>query len=128
MNKEVKTAKAPAPFSNYAQGIATPENARCLYISGQVGVTPSGDLPDDPAKQHALAWENIFAILAADGMNKTDIVDVLGIVTDHDLVPTYRIMRDKMLGEHICASTLLVCGLADPRWKVEIAVKAAKAG
>ena len=127
MNKEVKTAKAPPPFSNYAQGVATPENTRCLYVSGQVGVTISGDLPDDPAKQHELAWENIFAILAADGMDKTDIVDVLGIVTDHEHVPTYRIMRDKMLGEHVCASTLLICGLADPRWKVEIAVKAAKA-
>ena len=128
MNKEIKTAKAPPPFSNYAQGVATPTNARCLYVSGQVGITPSGDLPDDPAKQHEQAWKNIFAILTADGMDKTNIVDVLGIVTDHDQVPAYRIMRDKMLGEHRCASTLLICGLADPRWKVEIAVKAAKTG
>jgi len=126
MNKEIKTTKAPPPFSNYAQAVATPANARCLYVSGQVGITASGDLPDDPTKQHELAWENIFAILAADGMDKTNIVDVLGIVTDHEQVPTYRIIRDKMLGGHKCASTLLVCGLADPKWKVEIAVKAAK--
>jgi hypothetical protein len=33
-----------------------------------------------------------------------------------------------MLEGHIAASTLLVCGLASPDWKVEIAVKAAKVG
>ena len=59
-------------------------------------------------------------------MNKTDIVDVLGIVNNHDQVVIYREVRDRMLEGHKCASTLLVCSLANPDWKVEVAVKAAK--
>jgi hypothetical protein len=31
-----------------------------------------------------------------------------------------------MLDGHLAGTTLLVCGLASPDWKVEIAVKAAK--
>jgi enamine deaminase RidA (YjgF/YER057c/UK114 family) len=59
-------------------------------------------------------------------MEKTDIVDVLGVVNNHDQVAIYREVRDHMLGGHKCASTMLVCSLANPEWKVEIAVKAAK--
>ena len=127
MNKSIETNKAPPPFSDYSQAVETPKNARIVHVSGQVGVTASGELPDEHKRQHQQAWENIFAILAAAGMNKTDIVDVLGIVTDHDQVAIYRAVRDEMLEGHKCASTLLVCGLANPEWKVEIAVKAAKA-
>lgn len=126
MNKSIETNQAPPPFSDYSQAVETSKNARIVHVSGQVGVTVSGDLPDDPKRQHKQAWDNIFAILAAAGMNKTDIVDVLGIVTDHDQVALYRTVRDEMLEGHKCASTLLVCGLANPDWKVEIAVKAAK--
>lgn len=126
MNKSIDTAQAPTPFSNYSQAVETPANARLLHISGQVGVTLTGELPSDPVKQHKLAWQNIFAILAAADMDKTDIVDVLAIVTDHDQVANYRVIRDQMLGNHKCASTLLICGLGHPDWKVEIAVKAAK--
>lgn len=126
MNRTIFTKNAPQPFSNYSQGVEIPANSRCLHISGQVGVTLSGDLPADDMEQHELAWKNIFAILAHANMSKTDIVDILGIVTDHDQVSLYRDVRDRMMEGHECASTLLVCGLANREWKVEIAVKAAK--
>ena len=61
-------------------------------------------------------------------MDKTNIIDVLAIVTDHSGVPIYREVRDQMLEGHSCASTMLVCGLASEDWKVEIAVKAGKVG
>ena len=69
----------------------------------------------------------MFAILEAAGMSKNDLVDVLAIVNNHDQVAIYREVRDRMLEGHQCASTMLVCGLASPDWKVEIAVKAARA-
>lgn len=126
MNRPIDTSDAPPPFSNYSQAVETPAGARILQVSGQVGNTPSGELPDDPQAQNEQAWKNVFAILEAANMSKTDIVDVLAIVTDHSLVATYRTVRDRMLEGHTCASTMLVCGLANPDWKVEIAVRAAK--
>ena len=126
MNRSVETDQAPRPFSNYSQAVEVPANARTLHISGQVGNDLSGNLPSDPEAQNEQAWKNIFAILESAGMSKTDIVDVLAVVTDHDQVQTYREVRDRMLEEHKCASTMLVCGLASPDWKVEIAVMAAR--
>ncbi len=127
MNATIATQKAPPPFSNYSQAVEVPAGARTLHVSGQVGNTLTGELPDDSVRQHEQAWLNIFAILDAAGMSKNDLVDVLAIVNNHDQVATYREVRDRMLEGHQCASTMLVCGLANPDWKVEIAVKVAKA-
>ncbi|MEP0940694.1 MAG: RidA family protein [Rhizobiaceae bacterium] len=126
MNKTIATQNAPKPFSNYSQAVETSADARILHISGQVGNTLEGDLPSDSVAQHEQAWRNLFAILDAAGMSKADLVDVLAVVNDHDQVAIYREVRDRMLEGHQCASTMLVCGLASPDWKVEIAAKAAR--
>ncbi len=126
MNKSISTTNAPSPFSNYSQAVETPPGARMLHISGQVGNDLAGQLPDDSTAQNKQAWANIFAILQAADMDKEDIVEVLAVVRDHSEVATYRETRDGMLDGHQCASTMLVCGLASPDWKVEIAVRAAK--
>ena len=126
MNTKIDTPNAPPPFSNYSQAVEVPAGARTLHVSGQVGNTTAGELPEDSVEQHEQAWRNVFAILEAAGMSKTDMVDVLAIVNHPDQVPIYRQVRDRMLEGHQCASTMLVCGLASPDWKVEIAVKASK--
>lgn len=122
----IATDKAPPPFSDYSQAVQIPPGARILQVSGQVGVSPSGKLPSDPEQQNELAWRNVFAILDAANMSKTDITEVTAYVTSHDHVPTYRDVRDRMLEGARPASTLVVAGLADPNWLVEIAVTAAK--
>ncbi len=126
MNRQISTDTAPPPFSNYAQAVEVPANARTLYVSGQVGVALDGTLPTDATAQHEQAWANVFAVLSAADMTKTDIVDVLVIVSDPSGVPIFRQVRDRMLDGHLAGTTLLVCGLASPDWKVEIAVKAAR--
>ncbi|WP_157937696.1 RidA family protein [Oceaniglobus roseus] len=126
MNREIRTTGAPAPFSRYAQGVEVPAGARWLHVSGQVGVAADGSLPEGWEEQIELAWRNVFAVLEAAGMGPEDIVDSLVILTSHDGVPVFRGIRDRMLGGHVAGSTMLICGLANPAWKVEIAVQAAK--
>ena len=127
MNRLIETENAPPPFSRYAQGMEIPAGSRLVFVSGQVGIDSDGVVPDDFVQQHEIAWANVFAILEGGSMGKGDIVDILAIVTDHEQVPIYREVRDRMLDGHVCCSTMLVCGLANPDWKVEIAVTAAKA-
>jgi len=127
MNRIIETKNAPPSFSAYAQAVEVPENFKTLHVSGQVGCDQNGSLPTSDEEQHERAWQNVFAIAEAAGMSKEDIVDVLAIVSDHAQVAIYRNIRDKMLGGHMCSSTMLVCGMAHPDWKVEIAVKASKA-
>ena len=129
MPMPIETPKAPKPFSNYAQAVAVEPGARYLFVSGQVGVSLSGDIPGDAAQQHQLAWGNVLAILEAAGMDHRNIVDAHVYITDRGHVGLYRETRDRMLKGHKPAATLLVvAGLADPRFVVEVGVVAAAAG
>ena len=126
MTRTIKTDTAPPSFSAYSQAVEVPAGARTLHVSGQVGAALDGTVPEDMEAQHVQAWENVFAILAAAGMEKTDIVDVFVIVNAAASVPVFRQIRDRMLGGHLACSTLIIAGLASPQWKVEIAVRAAR--
>lgn len=126
MLKAIDTPNAPRPFSNYAQGIEVSPGSRIIHVSGQVGATVGGDIPDDPARQHELAWENALAVLAASGMDHRNVVDAHVYITDRAHIALYRETRDRMLKGHRPAATLLiVSGLADSRLVVEVDLVAA---
>lgn len=123
MVRYLHTDDAPAPFSNYSQATAAAAGDGLVYVSGQVGVDRDGRLADTEEGQHEQCWRNILAILKAHGLGPQDILDVRGYVTGPDGVPLYRSVRDRMLDGARPASTLLiVSGLADPDWLVEISV------
>jgi enamine deaminase RidA (YjgF/YER057c/UK114 family) len=115
------------PFSCYSHGVSVPGGANWLYVSGQVGVTPEGIVPDAPERQMELAWDNLFAVLADAGMTVTDLVKVESFLTRPDLVPLYRRVREKRLAGHASATTLvIVAGLAETNLVVEIQAVAAR--
>ncbi|MGH6907281.1 MAG: RidA family protein [Aestuariivirga sp.] len=126
MLKPIATPNAPKPFSNYSLGMSVDPGARYVFVAGQVGATPKGDIPDDPARQHELAWQNVLAILAAADMDQRNIVDAHAYITDRAHIGLYREIRDRMLKGHRPAATLVVVsGLADPRLVMEVSVVAA---
>ena len=55
MIRGIETENAPKPLSAYAQGMEIPPGHRVVHVSGQVGVSLSGEIPTDPARQHELA-------------------------------------------------------------------------
>lgn len=126
MIRQIESNTAPKPLSSYAQAIEIPPGQRVVHVSGQVGVTMSGEVPADPARQHDLAWENAMAILAAAGMDHRNIVDAHVYITDRAHLALYRQTRDRFLKGHKPAATLLiVAGLADERLVVEVDLVAA---
>jgi len=115
------------PFSCYSHGASAPKDARWLYVSGQVGVTTDGVVPDDPARQIELAWDNLLAVLADADMTVTDLVKIDGFITRPDLVPLYRKERERRFAGHAAATTMvIVAGLAEPNLLVEIQAVAAR--
>ncbi|MCB1431479.1 MAG: RidA family protein [Alphaproteobacteria bacterium] len=126
MLKPIRTETAPKPFSNYEQGIEIAPGARIVHVSGQVGAEVNGTIPADATRQHELAWDNALAILAAAGMDQTNVVDAHVYITDRSHLGISREVRDRKLKGHLPASTLLVvAGLADPRLVVEVDLVAA---
>lgn len=114
-----------APGSHYSHAALVEGARRRLVISGQVGVEPDGSVPTTGEGQIAQAFANLRAVLDGHGMGVADVVKTTAFLTDRALIPTYRVARELVFAGHASASTLLVvAGLADPRWMVEIEAEA----
>lgn len=116
-----------APTTRYSHAALVEGARRRLVISGQVGVEPDGSVSTTGEGQIARAYANLRAVLEAHGMGIADVVKSTAFLTDRALIPAYRAARDTVFADHAPASTLLVvAGLADPRWMVEIEAEAAQ--
>jgi enamine deaminase RidA (YjgF/YER057c/UK114 family) len=114
-----------APGARYSHAALIENPARRLVISGQIGVAPDGTILPGGADQIRQAVANLGAVLAAHGMGPRNVVKLGVFLTDRALIPAWRAEREKLLGDHAPASTLLVvAGLADPRFVFEVEAEA----
>jgi enamine deaminase RidA (YjgF/YER057c/UK114 family) len=111
----------------YSHAVLVTGPGRRLVISGQVGTAPDGSIAEGGEAQIDQALANLGAILAAHGMSPANLVKVTVFLTDPALIPAWREKRGAWQGAHRPASTLLiVAGLADPRFVVEVEAEAAE--
>ncbi|MCY0151590.1 RidA family protein [Hoeflea alexandrii] len=115
----------PKPASNYVQAVEMASPGRRLIISGQIGVTPDGEMLADYREQAGQAWRNALAGLAACNIRITDIVAIRVYDVAPGNVSAYRELRDQFLEGHAPTSTyVIVAGLAHPDLLTEIEVEA----
>lgn len=126
MSTEINPSSIAPPAANYAHAMLTEGPARWLHTSGVVPTAPDGSTPGDIGEQAEVVWANIGAMLADAGMVPSDIVSVTTYaVAGQNLAPVMA-ARDRFLDGHRAASTLVtVPMLAQPQWKMEIAIVAA---
>ena len=126
----MKTARNPEsvhpPVGFYTHQVQVDGPTRWLAISGQVGRTPDGRVPDDPIEQLKLALENIRLNLEAAGMAIEDIVKINWyLVGDVDNAARRQVVGE-WLGGHTPASTLVyVASLVSAEYRVEVEAWAA---
>jgi enamine deaminase RidA (YjgF/YER057c/UK114 family) len=114
------------PFARYSHGVEVPAGARLVVCSGQLGITADDQIPEDTAAQTELCFANIAAILGEAGLTLADVVRITAYVTDREHLKPYMAVRDRLFGDPLPASTLMiVSGFARPEFKVEIEVIAA---
>ena len=118
--REINATDAPLPAAAYTQAIEVSLAARTPYISGQVGVRADGTIPDAIAEQSQIAWQNLEAQLRVARMTLDNLVKITTILPNHGDLAAAREGRSKVLGNRKPASTLIVAGLADPAWKIEV--------
>ena len=115
-----------APFARYSHAVEVPPGHRLLVCSGQLGVTPDDEIPEDAGAQAELCFANIRSILNSAGMELSDVVRINAYVTDRAWLKPYMEVRDRLFGSPPPASTLMiVSGFASEAYKVEIEVLAA---
>ena len=114
------------PSSAYSLGMGVSSAERWLHFSGQVGVKKNGSFPPGAEGQMEECWAKIFTILDFAGMEKGNLIKVTGFLTRSDDIGLFRQVRDRLMEGHEPASTLvIVAGLANPDWLVEIEAVAA---
>jgi enamine deaminase RidA (YjgF/YER057c/UK114 family) len=85
-------------------------------------------ISDDPAEQARQALHNIAAALAEAGASLADVVRVRYYVPDIADWPRIVPVLGETFGAIRPAATALICGLIDPRMKIEIEVTALRRG
>jgi enamine deaminase RidA (YjgF/YER057c/UK114 family) len=123
--RSVAAPDAPAAAGGYAQAVEVDGARRLLFVSGQVPVAANGALPEGFRAQCLQAWRNLEAQLRAAGMGLDDLVKVTTFLADRGDAAENRRVRREVLGDRAPALTVVVTGIFDERWLVEIEAVAA---
>ena len=111
---------APAPVGGYSQAIEISGARRVAYVSGQIPTAKDGAVPKSFSDQARLVWRNIEAQLQAADMSLENLVKVTTFLSDRKFADENGATRREVLGEHAPALTVLIAGIFDPAWLLEI--------
>ena len=98
---------------------------RRILVSGTAPIWPDGSCDLDPEAQARRCLEIVLAALRELGAGPEDVVRTRQYVTDAAFADAVGRAHGSVFGEVRPASTMVVvAGLLDPRWKVEIEAEA----
>jgi 2-iminobutanoate/2-iminopropanoate deaminase len=110
---------------SYSQAYEISSFQRLLFISGQVPEAPDGTVPADYRSQYRLAWANVEAQLSAAGMSFDNLVKVTIFLSDRRYVAESYGLRQEIIGDRSPALTIVIAGIYDEAWLLEIEAIAA---
>jgi enamine deaminase RidA (YjgF/YER057c/UK114 family) len=96
-----------------------------VIVSGTAPIMPDGSVDPDPAAQAHRCFEIVARALAEAGATVADVVRTRMYLIDAADAEAIGSVHGSIFGDVRPASTvILVAGLLDPRWKVEVEVEA----
>ena len=123
--RPINAADAPAPSGGYAQAVEVKAPSRLLFISGQIPVDKAGTVPNTFAAQCRLVWAHIEAQLRAAGLTLDHLVKVTTYLGNRQHALENSAIRREVLGSRAPALTVLIAGIYDSDWLLEIEAIAA---
>ena len=118
--KSINADSAPQPVGPYSQALEVNEAQRLLFISGQVPETVLGESPVDFDSQARLVWGNVIAQLEAANMSVDNLIKVTTYLSSREHTKANREVREDILGDHLPALTVIVTGIFDDHWFIEV--------
>ncbi len=123
----IKPAGVHQPATPYNHAIIT-SPGKLVFVSGQVSVDPNGQVvaAEDFDAQVDQVFSNLSAILDAAGASFRDVVKLGTFLTRASDIPAFGRKRRAFFsnifpdGEFPTSTLVVVAGLADPRWRIEI--------
>jgi 2-iminobutanoate/2-iminopropanoate deaminase len=116
---------APSASGGYSQARLLEGVDRILFVSGQIPESNEGGVPSGFEAQAELTWQNLLAQLSAAGMTVENLVKVTIFLSSRDYALANREVRSKVLGKHSPALTVIITGIFDEQWLLEIEAVAA---
>ena len=116
---------SPPAEGAYAQAAEVAGATRWLYLSGQIPVAPDGSLAADFTGQCEQVWDNVETQLKAAGMTLDNLVKVTIFLSSRAHNLENREIRREVLGDRQVALTVIITGIFDPAWLLEIEAIAA---
>lgn len=96
-----------------------------VLVSGTAPVWPDGSCPADAGAQARRCFEIVAEALVQAGASLPDVVRTRMFITDAAVADAVGAVHGELLGEVRPAATMVVvAGLLDPRWVVEIEAEA----
>jgi len=114
------------PVTGYHHQVEVGSWRRWVVLSGQVGVQPDGQVPQDPIEQLVVALENVRQNLFAADLRVDDVVKLtFHLVGDVDKQRLHEVVAGWLAGHAPAMTMLFVAGLAEPGYRVQVEVWAA---
>lgn len=123
--RSINSQQAPSPVGGYSQALEIKNANRWLFISGQVPENSQGETPSDFKAQCELVWSNINAQLEAANMSVNNLVKVTTFLSSREYALENREVRAQALGDNNPAMTVIITGIFDEKWLLEIEAIAA---
>ena len=113
------------PVATFAHAVLSEASGQILHTAGVVPILPDGTVPEGLTDQASTVWANVLAILFEASMGPANVVSITTYVVPGQDLGVVMAERDRALEGRLAASTLVVVSeLAQPAWKVEVAVVA----
>lgn len=79
-SRVIDNENMPAPLGPYSHAVAA--SGELVFISGQPGIDANGDVPGQFEEQARNAFENLSRVVAAAGLEMTDVVKTTVYLAD----------------------------------------------
>lgn len=119
-SRSINSETAPTAAGGYSQAIEITGASRRLYISGQIPEARDGTLPATFKDQARQVWANVVAQLRAADMTLDDLVKVTIFLSDRKYARENREVRQDVLESRRPALTVIITGIFDEKWLLEI--------
>ena len=118
--RRINADTALVPTTGYSQALEVSGHMRTLFVSGQIPVAADGSVPQDFEAQCRRAWSNVEAQLKAAGMTLDNLVMHRTYLADRKYTTINRAVRNEVLAGRETALTVVIAGIFDESWLLEI--------
>jgi enamine deaminase RidA (YjgF/YER057c/UK114 family) len=118
---ERQRARSGSPFEDTIGFSRAVRDGSTVAVSGTAPVWSDGHVDPDPAVQARRCWEIVLAALAELGATPGDVVRTRQYIVGAEVAEVVGAVHGEVFGDVRPASTMVVvAGLLDPRWVVEV--------